>query len=278
MAISSHDRGCAGPHFDRRTCLTLLGAGVAAVLAGCSSGSGHGSARATTLPPTVTTTLPPLPPIPAARAGAASVVSKGPAGTSNIAITIDDGYCDECVSAYIDFAEQSGTHLSFAPNGTYRAIWDKYASRLQDLARVGQVQIANHTWSHRKIVGMSNGSIRSEIERNEDWIQQSFGITARPWFRPPFGTHNGQSDDVAAGLGYTKILLWNGTFGDATPETPEELLALASEHLRPGRVMLGHANHPVITHLFPDIQRIISERGLTPVTLDEMFGTSRATG
>ena len=206
------------------------------------------------------------------------VVSKGPVGTSNIAITIDDGYCDECVSAYIDFAEQSGTHLTFAPNGAYRSIWDKYASRLKDLARAGQVQIANHTWSHRNLVGMSSGSIRSEIERNEDWIQQSFGTTARPWFRPPFGTHNGQSDAVAASLGYTKILLWNGTFGDATPERPEELMALASEHLQAGRIMLGHANHPVITHLFGEIQKIIADRGLKPVTLDEMFGTSRATG
>jgi len=230
------------------------------------------------VPPTPTTTLPPLPAIPAPQAGVAMVVSKGPVGTSNIAITIDDGYCDECVSAYIDFAEQSGTHLTFAPNGAYRSIWDKYASRLKDLARAGQVQIANHTWSHRNLVGMSSGSIRSEIERNEDWIQQSFGTTARPWFRPPFGTHNGQSDAVAASLGYTKILLWNGTFGDATPERPEELMALASEHLQAGRIMLGHANHPVITHLFGEIQKIIADRGLKPVTLDEMFGTSRATG
>jgi len=202
-------------------------------------------------------------------------VSKGPAATSNVALTIDDGYCDECVSAYIDFAEHSGIHLTFAPNGTYRQIWDKYASRLRDLAKTGQVQIANHTWSHKNVVGMSAASVRSEIERNEDWIQQSFGITARPWFRPPFGTHNSRSDEVAAGLGYTKILLWNGTLGDATPEKPEELMALAREHLQAGRIVLGHANHPEVNKHFGEIEQIISERGLKPVTLDEMFGTSR---
>lgn len=255
----------------------MLGAGVAAVLAGCTSGGGPKAARATR-PTAPTTTLPPLPPIPAARAGAASVVSKGPAGTSNVALTIDDGYCEECVSAYVEFAERSGTHLTFAPNGAYRQIWDKYASRLRDLAKAGQVQIANHTWSHKNIVQMSAGSVQSEITRNEDWIEQSFGITARPWFRPPYGTHNSRTDEVAAGLGYTKILLWNGTLGDATPEKPEELLALANEHIQAGRIVLGHANHPVVTQLFPDIQKLISDRGLTPVTLDEMFGTSRATG
>lgn len=42
--------------------------------------------------------------------------------------------------------------------------------------------------------------------------------------------------------------------------------------------MLGHANHPTVIHLFDEIEQIIKERGLRPVTLDAMFGTSRATG
>ena len=36
--------------------------------------------------------------------------------------------------------------------------------------------------------------------------------------------------------------------------------------------------HPTVLDLFPRIQEIIAERDLQPVTLDEMFGTSRATG
>ena len=39
--------------------------------------------------------------------------------------------------------------------------------------------------------------------------------------------------------------------------------------------MLGHANHPTVLGLFDQIQQLIGQRGLTPVTLDEMFGTSR---
>jgi hypothetical protein len=42
--------------------------------------------------------------------------------------------------------------------------------------------------------------------------------------------------------------------------------------------MLGHANHPTILSLFDQIQALIADRGLQPVTLDEMFGTSRAAG
>jgi hypothetical protein len=34
----------------------------------------------------------------------------------------------------------------------------------------------------------------------------------------------------------------------------------------------------VVTNLFGEIEQMISQRGLTPVTIDEMFGTSRSTG
>jgi hypothetical protein len=42
--------------------------------------------------------------------------------------------------------------------------------------------------------------------------------------------------------------------------------------------MLGHANHPTVLGLFDQIMTLINQRNLTPVTMDEMFGTSRATG
>jgi len=45
-----------------------------------------------------------------------------------------------------------------------------------------------------------------------------------------------------------------------------------------GRDNLGHANHPTVLGCFDQLVTLIHSRTLTPVTLDEMFGTSRATG
>lgn len=206
------------------------------------------------------------------------MVSSGSPGTgSNFALTIDDGYCDDCVAAYVAFAARSGIHLTFAPNGIYPP-WERHAASLRPLIEAGQVQIANHTWSHANLVRLSDQAVRTEIERNESWIQATFGITARPWFRPPYGNRNRRTDAVAANLGYSQILLWDGTLGDATPERPDELLALADQHLRAGKIVLGHANHPVVTNLFGELEQLIHARGLKPVTLDEMFGTSRVVG
>jgi peptidoglycan-N-acetylglucosamine deacetylase len=72
--------------------------------------------------------------------------------------------------------------------------------------------------------------------------------------------------------------MWNGSFGDSTVISSRALLRLASEYLRAGVVMLGHANHPTVSYLFRQIGDIIARRDLHPVTLDEMFGTSRAAG
>lgn len=216
--------------------------------------------------------------IPAPHPGPPVLVSRGPRFTDQIALTIDDGYCAGCVASYVEFAQSSGIHITFSPNGVYGGLWAPHAPVLRPLIEAGQVQIGNHTFKHLDLTRLPDSRVRTELERNDEWIQTTFGITARPWYRPPFGHHDSRTDELAGQLGFTRILMWNGSFGDATLLTPQVLMAQAVKYLKPGTVMLGHANHPTVTHLFPQIQSIIEQRKLQPVTLDEMFGTSRATG
>jgi peptidoglycan-N-acetylglucosamine deacetylase len=284
---------CQG--IDRRALLGLLGLGVAGVLAGCGAKS-HSAATAASSPataashvhpsphptPTPTTTPPPaLPPIPAAVPGPSQVFWKGPPASvtaRQVAITIDDGYCAECAQAYVALAEATGGHITFNPTGCYSEIWNPLAKTLRPLIEAGQVQIGNHTFNHWWLTELSDSQVTSQLEQNEEWIQQTYGITARPWWRPPFGAYDDRTNELAASIGYTNVLMWNGSYGDSTPLRPRAILALAKEYLRPGVVMLGHANHPEVTGIFPKLAEIVTARGLRPVTLDEMFGTSRSTG
>ncbi len=206
------------------------------------------------------------------------MVFGAPAPTRQIAITIDDGYSPETVAGYVEFAQRSGIPITFSPNGAYREIWDRHADTLRPLIEAGQVQIGNHTWTHLNLLGRADDAIRADIERNEEWINKTFGVTARPWFRPPYGSHDAHVDAVVAGLGFTKILIWNGSFGDSTVLSPGQLMDLARRYLQPGTIMLGHANHQTVLGLFDQIQQLIAERRLEPVTLDTMFRTSRAVG
>ena len=299
-----HDHSSAGPHdhavhgcpscaryshLGRRRFVELLGLGVAAVLAGCTSPRGPRQPAAAPIgnddPGTTTTASLPdaaitvqLDRFPGPHPGPPKVVFHGPAGTEQIAITIDDGSCQPCVDAYVAFAQSSGVHITFSPNGIYKGAWDPHTPTLRRLIETGQVQLANHTYSHRDLKRMPDAQIRADLERNEAWIQSTFGITTRPWFRPPFGFHDARVDAAAGTAGYTKVLMWNGSYGDATLLTPDALMTEARKYLKPGVVMLGHANHPTVTELFGQITDLLRTRGLTPVTLDEMFGTSRAHG
>jgi peptidoglycan-N-acetylglucosamine deacetylase len=217
--------------------------------------------------------------IPPAHPGSPVVVSAGPAGGQQIALTVDDGYCGECIAQYVDFALTSGTHITFNPNGSFQDLWTpQIVASVRQMVANKQVQFGNHTWDHANLLNLSTPAIVSELNRNEDWIQQTFGITARPYFRPPYGYYNQRVIDTAASIGYTKILMWNGSFGDSTVESPDQIISLAEQYLKPGTIMLGHLNHPAILSIFGQITSIIESRNLQPVTLDEMFGTSRATG
>ena len=276
---------------DRRTLLGLLGLGVASVVAGCTVGprSAAGSAphgaggaagrrRAGPHPAAVPTSLPP---IPAAVPGQSEVFWHGPpaaVAASQVAITIDDGFCAECAQAYATLAQTTGVHLTFNPNGCYSEIWNPLANILRPLIEAGQVQIGNHTFNHWWLTELSDSEVTAQLEQNEEWIEQTYGITARPWWRPPYGAYDDRTNELAAAIGYTNVMMWNGSYGDSTPITPTEILALARQYLQPGVVMLGHANYPEVTGIFPQLAEIVTARGLQPVTLDEMFGTSRGSG
>lgn len=288
---------------DRRTLLAVLAAGTLGVLTGCGTDrrsvavpaltSTDAGGRSPFRPPpepsptaTDSSQLPrppagPLPPVPPPHPGRATIVHASPGGPGSspqVALTIDDGYDPETVAGYVAFAERTGIPITFSPNGIYQRIWNAHATALRPLVEAGQVQIGNHTFTHKNLLTRGDDQIRADIERNDEWIQQAFGITSRPWFRPPFGKHNARTDAVAGQLGYTRILMWEGSFGDSRLLTPRVLMEQARQWLTAGRIVLGHANHPTVTHLFDQLLALIHQRRLTPVTLDTMFGTSRATG
>ena len=217
--------------------------------------------------------------IPPAQPGPPAVLTEGPHATQQIALTIDDGFCADCIAQSIEFAQRSGIHITFNPNGVYNELWTpSIVAGVRQMVANQQVQIGNHTFNHWDVTKLSDTQITAQLEQNEEWIQQTYGITARPWWRPPYGYHNQRTDELAASIGYTNVLMWNGSYGDSTLLKPAELLNIARQYFHPGAIMLGHANYPTVTQVFPQIAEIIASRGLHPVTLDEMFGTSRSTG
>lgn len=246
----------------------MLAVGLASVVAGCSDGGDaaqSGDSTETKNPPNWDTPIPPQP------SGPTHVLTKGPPGTRQIALTVDDGYSNEVVAGYVDLAIRTGIHLTFSPNGLYAHAWQPHAKQIKPLVERGQIQIINHTFNHTDLRKLTDAQIRDELERNDTWVTKTFGADTRPYYRPPFGFHNPHIDGIANELGYRNTVLWNGSYGDSSALTPQYLMEQAQKYLKPGVIMLGHANHPTILGEFNQITELIRQRNLTPVTLTEMF-------
>jgi peptidoglycan/xylan/chitin deacetylase (PgdA/CDA1 family) len=207
--------------------------------------------------------------------GKPQILHSGPPADRRIAITIDDGFCADCVAGYVTFARTTGIHLTFSPNGIYAQEWTPHAPVLRPLIESGQIQLMNHTYDHRDLTALTPALIRGDLERNEAWISKTFHTTTRPYYRPPFGRHNTAVAEAAAAVGYNVTTLWNGSYSDSTVITPEFLMSQAHKYFQPGTIMIGHANHPTVLGLFDQIVELIKQRNLHPVTMDEMFGTHR---
>jgi peptidoglycan-N-acetylglucosamine deacetylase len=195
-----------------------------------------------------------------------------PDGEENrFALTVDDGLSVEVVAAYAEFCRDSGTRLTFFVNGINNS-WAMNAPALVPMIESGQIQVGNHTWSHPDITTLSRDRVAEEISRNAQFLSDTFGVDGTPYFRPPYGHHNAETDEIAAELGYSKIALWSSSIGDSEMLDDAELVANAQRCFEPGQIVLGHANLPPVTRCYTQLVDIIRQRDLRTVTLRDAFG------
>jgi peptidoglycan/xylan/chitin deacetylase (PgdA/CDA1 family) len=130
------------------------------------------------------------------------VLTRLPGDGNQLALTVDDGVSSPVVAAFAQFCRDTGTRLTFFVNGVNPS-WSDNAPALRSLVDSGQVQIANHTWSHPYLNRISLSAVHDQIKRNADFLLNTYGRDGAPYFRPPYGVHNADIDRVAADLGYT---------------------------------------------------------------------------
>src|SRR3954465_8395651 len=156
----------------------------------------------------------------------AGVLTRLPGDGNQLALTVDDGASVPVVGAFAQFCADSGTRLTFFVNGANPS-WSVNAPALRPMVDSGQVQMANHTWSHPHPNRMSLAAVADQIRRNADYLTNTYGSDGAPYFRPPYGVHNGDIDRVAADQGYTTVTMWGGDVGDSRPENEASLIANA---------------------------------------------------
>lgn len=211
------------------------------------------------------------PPVP----GPGRVITEGPFSAGRkVALTIDDGTCPACVDGILDAVAATGGKVTLFPNGVYRSSWEPQAERIRKLVASGQVTLGNHTYSHQVSTQIGPTAFSADLQRNEEWIQKTFKVTGRPWFRPPYGDRSASIDAAAGQRGYREVIMWSGTVADSQPRSEGYILDAIDYWARPGAIILMHANYPSTAKALPKIFRALEKRRLEPVTLAELLGGS----
>lgn len=209
-------------------------------------------------------------PVPAARAWTGPQTGL-PGEGMYIAWTVDDGADPEVVRAYAEFARRTGTRLTFFINGQYPA-FRQHRDLLLPLVKSGQLQIANHTYSHAALTSLTDEQIVRELTRNDEEIMRLFGVSSKPYFRPPYGYYDARVLAAAASCGFTRPVLWYGSLADSSNISSAEVYAYAEKYALAQHIVIGHLNYRGVVSELDRIRALLDRRGLTTVTIRDYYG------
>ncbi|WP_327110555.1 polysaccharide deacetylase family protein [Nocardia sp. NBC_01730] len=179
------------------------------------------------------------------------VVSRVHTDEKVVALTLDDGPTDRAPEVLKVLADAQ-VSATFYLNGRDLAAHPEYG---QAIAAAGH-EIGNHTYSHRRMVFVTPGTVRDEVERTDAEIMKT-GYVGPITFRPPYGKklvmlphYLGEHDRVT--------VMWDVEPDSGKDATADGVVAGTLDKVRPGSIILLHVMHGS-TAALAAIPRIIAE-------------------
>lgn len=219
-----------------------------------------------------------------ALAGAAGATRRGveverlPTKAKVVALTFDGAWDDSGVPRILAALARHHATATFFVTGS----WVKrYRSAARRIAR--HYPLANHSWSHPQMTGLSNAAIRKEVRRAAWWIHAVSGHGPRPLFRFPYGDRDARTVRVVNGLGYTSVR-WSidtwGWMGPTEGQSRATVIHRVATMLTPGAIVLLHigANRDGSTldaDALPAILTLLERRGYRTVGLERYVTAPR---
>lgn len=168
------------------------------------------------------------------------LVSRVEASQPLVALTFDDGPTAAMVDEVLATLDAAQVHATFFVTGSELAIHPSAGRRIVGRGH----ELANHSYTHQRLVLKSPSFIRAEIERTDALIRAA-GQRGAIAFRPPFGYKLVGLPWFLWRTGRTTIM-W-----DLEPDSYPEVAATASgiaahvvERARPGSIILLHIWYP----------------------------------
>ncbi|MEM9217845.1 MAG: polysaccharide deacetylase family protein [Cyanobacteria bacterium P01_F01_bin.150] len=154
----------------------------------------------------------------------------------------------------------------------------RFPDMLRRIVAEGHV-LGNHTYDHPNLRTLNAESIRSQINRCQDAVNEALGYEyPMTQMRPPYGAINDTGEAVLAEMGLS-LLLWQVDSNDWRPENKRHLphivhnVCSGTYSLKGGRggVILLHDIHRTTGTVLPDIIHEINAQGYRFTTVDALL-------
>jgi peptidoglycan/xylan/chitin deacetylase (PgdA/CDA1 family) len=190
------------------------------------------------------------------------VVSAGPAGAREVALTFDDGPSTTQTPAILEILNHLGARATFFEEGRHVI---GHEELMREILLDGD-EIGNHSYDHPHYPGFG------EVAMTNRRIREATGFEPC-LFRPPYGLLDPQVAEAAAG-NHLETILWSFSSGDDRHVPVPRMQAHVINLARPGSIVLMHdgGHHPRTPLALPRIIEGLRRRGFRLVTVSELLG------
>lgn len=192
------------------------------------------------------------------------ILIRGNPDLREVALTFDDGPRPEIVRGILDTLGRFGARSTFFVVGSQVERSPAIVRRMMNEGH----EVGNHSHSHPRLDGMEEAEIRRELVACDKAVFKATGAHTN-LFRPPGMRYDDTVVDAAQALGYVTVH-WNVAAKDFTPVAPELVSARILDRVRPGSVILLHAQEDTAKAL-PAILATLKQRGYRFVTVSQML-------
>lgn len=198
-----------------------------------------------------------------------------------VMLTFDDGPHPRFTPQLLDRLDHFGLVATFFVVG--RAVAE-FPDIVRETRHRGH-EIGTHLYWHRRVAGVSVMTLRDEIIRSRDELQQVLGESIR-FLRFPYGERgNLTARNVREQFGLRPVH-WSFSSLDSKARSEREIAERVSSRLRPGAIVLMHdcladANENLPARYNPDrsallafvplLSELLVKKGLKPATLSQLM-------
>jgi peptidoglycan/xylan/chitin deacetylase (PgdA/CDA1 family) len=186
-----------------------------------------------------------------------------------VALTFDDGPHPLATMKLCDTLGRYHVHATFFVVGR---VASKDPEILQALVGEGH-EVANHTWNHPSIRGLSTRDMRAELDETRALIRNVTGHDTT-LFRTPGSTANYLRTRFHVPAGY-QLVMWNVHSLDQEGYSAERIAARVLSQVKDGDIVLMHNGLDTTVRALDTIIPALKKRGFEFVTVSELLRARR---